>query len=52
MVDVLWDAIAYAGRYGKQPATVALSMTLADLGRFNNAISSLVVKENKPSGGA
>jgi hypothetical protein len=44
----IWDAVAYACRYGKQDADTVMAWTSAKLDRFNQAIGKIVIEENKP----
>jgi len=44
----MWSALAYAARYGKQPLSTILDMTLEDLETFVRAIDRIVQEENKP----
>jgi len=45
---VIWNRVAYAARYGKQPLSELWDMTLEDLGRFVREIDKIVKEENKP----
>lgn len=47
-VDSLWDTLAYAARYGKQPLTVLYEMTLDELATFVRALGLIVREENTP----
>jgi hypothetical protein len=51
MEENLWEVFAYAARYGKQPLSEVMSMTLADLNRFIGAVSKIVTEENAPREG-
>ena len=42
----LWDRFAYASRYGHQPLSTVMGMTLIDLRSFNDALGRIVAEEN------
>jgi len=44
----LWEAVAYAGRYGHMPLSEALNLSLSDLRKFNAAVGNIVKQENEP----
>jgi len=43
----LWRLLAYLGRYGKQPASLALGMSVRDLQSLASAVNGLVKEENE-----
>jgi hypothetical protein len=43
----LWELLAYAARYGKQPLSEARALPLTELARFVTAISNIVLEERK-----
>lgn len=49
---VIWDYVAFLGRYGKQPADVVLQMTLREIDELAAAVARLMREEQpKPFGG-
>lgn len=48
----IWDDVAYLTRYGKQPLSEVLALTRSDAGRYMDALSRIVGRENPdPKGG-
>lgn len=47
----LWRQLAYAARYGKQPLSDLMALSMRDLGEFGDALSSIVEDEQKPRPG-
>lgn len=43
----VWDRLAYAARYGKQPLSELVDLELADLREFRRALSDIVEAESK-----
>ena len=43
----LWRLLAYLGRYAKQPASLALSMSVRDLQSLAAAVNGIVKEENE-----
>lgn len=42
----IWKLLAYVGRYGNQPVTVARSLTLRELRVLADAVGEIVGEEN------
>lgn len=46
-LDNLWTLIATAARYGHQPISEIMSLTLDQLTRFNDQLANMIERENK-----
>jgi hypothetical protein len=45
-VDSIWRLVAFCGRYGHQSIDVLLSLPLAELTRFAEALQGLIERES------
>lgn len=44
----LWQALAWAARYGRQPLSELRQLTRKDLALFSDSLQSIVEQENTP----
>lgn len=47
----VWKLLAYAGRYGHQPISTMMRLTLRELGQFVAQLNEIVEEENTPQRG-
>lgn len=46
--EQLWDSMAYAARYGHQPLSEMMDLTMAEVVVFVEAVSRIIVEERGP----
>lgn len=43
----IWKLLAYVGRYGHQPVSIARQLTVRELGRLADSVAQIVREENE-----